>query len=179
MILMTLGTVSFQFNRAINWLSILLESGVISEPVFLQYGSSDASGLVGHPLVTLESTINGRKMTELVENSRLVISHAGQGSTRMLAAKGCSFILLPRLKKYGEHVDNHQLLFAKAVEKFGIKSYCSFEDFKSAVLQPPSVFQGQIFQNPKLTEHLLKQYPPEHKAMESQQKSDSNLIKSP
>ena len=179
MIFMTLGTISFQFNRAVNWLSYLLESSVISEPVFLQHGSSDASGLVGHPLVTLEPTINGQKMTELVENSRLVISHAGQGSTRMLAAKGCSFILLPRLKKYDEHVDNHQLLFAKAVENFGIKSCCSLEELKSAVLQPPSVFQGEIFQNPKLTEHLLKQYPPEYQVVEYQQTSDSNLIKSP
>ena len=179
MILMTLGTVSFQFDRAVNWLSILLEDGVISEHVFLQYGSSDVSELVGHPLVTLEPTIHGQKMTELVKNSRLVISHAGQGSTRMLAAKGCSFIILPRLKQYGEHVDNHQLLFSKAVEKFGIKSCCSLEELKSAVLQPPPIFQGEIFQNPKLTEHLLKRYPPEDKVVEYQQTSDSNLIKFP
>jgi len=159
MILITLGTISFQFNRAVNWLTILLENGVISEPVFLQYGYSDVSRLVGHPLVTLEPTVNGQKITELVENSRLVISHAGQGSTRMLAAKGCSFILLPRLKKYSEHIDEHQLLFAKSVEKFGIKNCCSLEELKSAVLQPPPIFQGQIFQNPKLTEYLLKRYP--------------------
>lgn len=179
MIFMTLGTVSFQFNRAVNWLSVLLESGVISEPVFLQYGSSDPSGLIGHPLVTLEPTIHGRKMTEFVKNSRLVISHAGQGSTRMLAAQGCSFILIPRLNKYGEHVDNHQLLFTKAVENFGIKSCLSLEELKNAVLEPPPIFQGQIFQNPKLTEHLLQLYPPEHKKVKQQQTSDSNLIELP
>ncbi|MEO0969024.1 MAG: glycosyltransferase [Cyanobacteria bacterium J06639_18] len=173
---MTLGTISFQFNRAINWLSVLIESGVISESVFLQHGSSDASRLAGHPLVTLEPTVNGRKMTELVGNSRLVISHAGQGSTRMLAAKGCSFILIPRLNKYSEHVDNHQLLFAQAVENFGIKSCLSLEELKSAVLQPPPIFQGQIFQNPKLTEHLLQLYPPEHKKVEQQQTLNSNVI---
>lgn len=166
MIFMTLGTVSFQFDRAVNWLSVLLENDVISEPIFLQYGSSDPSRLLGHPLVTLEPIINARQITELVENSRLIISHGGQGSTRMLAAVGCSFILLPRLKKYDEHIDNHQLLFAKAVENFGIKSCYSLEEFKSAVLQPPPIFQGQIFQNPKLTEHLLKLYSPEHQRVE-------------
>ncbi len=166
MIFMTLGTVSFQFNRAVNWLSALLENGAISEPVFLQYGYSDISRLVEHPLVTLETTVNARKITELVENSRLVISHAGQGSTRMLAAQGCSFIILPRLKKYGEHVDNHQLLFAKAVERFGIKNCSSLEELKTSVLEPPPIFHKQIFQNPRLTEHLLKLYPPEHKRVE-------------
>ncbi len=168
MIFMTLGTISFQFNRAINWLNVLLESGVISEPVFLQYGSSDPSILQENPLVTLESTIPEEKMTEFVKNSRLVISHAGQGSTRMLAAQGCSFILIPRLNKYSEHVDEHQLLFSRAVEKFGIKSCLSLEELKSAVLQPPPIFQGQIFQNPKLTEHLLTLYPPEYQRLENQ-----------
>ena len=166
MIFMTLGTISFEFNRAVNWLTILLEDGVISEPVFLQYGSSDVSELVTHPLVTLEPIINREQITELVENSRLVISHAGQGSTRMLAAQGCSFILLPRLKKYGEHVDDHQLFFAEAVNNIGIKSCFSLEELKSAVLQPPPIFQEEIFQNPKLTEHLLKRYPPENKGGE-------------
>lgn len=179
MIFMTLGTVSFKFNRAVDWLSILLEKGVISEPVFLQYGCSDVSKLLEHPLVTLESTVNGHKITDLVDNSRLVISHAGQGSTRMLAAKGCSFILLPRLKKYDEHIDDHQLLFAQAVEKFAIKSCCSLEELESAVLQPPPIFQQQIFQNPRLTKHLLKTYPPEGRVLEYQPASDSNLINLP
>jgi UDP-N-acetylglucosamine transferase subunit ALG13 len=160
MILMTLGTVSFPFNRAVQWLKILIERGVISESVFLQYGESDVSELQGNPQVTLEATVTFDELSQLVDCSRLVISHAGQGSTKMLAAQGAHFVLLPRLKRYGEHVDDHQFLFAKAVAKLGIKSFISLEELEKAVLEPPCYFQENIFSTPKLTDYLLIQYPP-------------------
>ncbi|MBH8552823.1 glycosyl transferase [Nostocaceae cyanobacterium CENA357] len=161
MILMTLGTVSFPFDRAVLWLKILIERGVISESVFLQYGYSDVSVLKGYSQVTLEPTVTLDELVKLVNASRLVISHAGQGSTRMLAAQGSNFILLPRLKRYGEHVDDHQLLFAKAVGKLGIKSFLSLDEFAQGVLEPPPYFQQKIFNTPRLTDYLLVQYPPE------------------
>ncbi len=171
MIVMTLGTIYYPFQRAIDWLIILLECGVISEPVFLQYGTSDVSQLVGHPLVTLEPTVSSQQLIKLIADSRLVISHAGQGSTRMLATQGIPFILLPRLKYYGEHVDDHQLLFARAVEQYGIQTCLVIEEMKKAILQPPPVFQKQIFHEPKLTDHLLTLYPPEYQQL--------NLTKKP
>lgn len=166
MILMTLGTVSFPFNRAMLWLKILIERGVINESVFLQYGTSDVSILKGISLVTLEATVTSKELIELVDTSRLVISHAGQGSTKMLAAKGAHFVLLPRLKRYGEHVDDHQLLFAQTVAKFGIKSFVSLNELEKAILEPPPFFQQKLFSFPKLTDYLLVQYPPENKAIE-------------
>ncbi|NJM70669.1 MAG: glycosyl transferase [Scytonema sp. RU_4_4] len=161
MIIMTLGTVSFQFNRAIIWLSILLERGMISEPVFLQYGNSDTSPVAGHPLVTLEQTVTSAQLTKLVDASSLVISHAGQGSTKMLAERGAHFVLIPRLKRYGEHVDDHQLWFAQSVASYRIQSILSLQELEKVVLQPPPHFQGKLFNGPKLTEYLLTQYPPE------------------
>lgn len=141
MILMTLGTISFPFDRAVLWLKILIERGVISESVFLQYGTSDVSILKGMSSVTLEPTITAQELVKLVDASRLVISHAGQGSTKMLAAKGASFVILPRLKRYGEHVDDHQLLFARSVAKFGIKSFLSLDELEKAIVEPPPYFQ--------------------------------------
>ncbi|WP_193200361.1 glycosyltransferase [Nostoc sp. MG11] len=164
MILMTLGTVSFPFDRAVLWLKILIERGVISESVFLQYGYSDVSVLQGHSQVTLEPTVSSDELVKLVNYSRLVISHAGQGSTRMLAAQGTPFILLPRLKRYSEHVDDHQLLFAKAVAELGIKNFLSLDELAKAVLEPPPHFQQKIFNTPRLTDYLLMQYPPKKTA---------------
>ncbi|MBW4643614.1 MAG: glycosyl transferase [Goleter apudmare HA4340-LM2] len=161
MILITLGTISFPFDRAILWIKILLDRQAIVEPVFIQYGSSDISLLGAHPLVTAESMITSERLIKLVDSSRLVISHAGQGSTRLLASRGVPFVLLPRLKRYGEHVDDHQLWFAEAVAKYGIKNFVSLDELAQAILQPPPHFKGQLFGNPKLTDYLLRQYPPE------------------
>jgi len=65
------------------------------------------------------ASLTRKEMHESVKEASLIISHAGQGSTRMLADMEACFAL-PRLKRYGEHVDDHQLLFARTVEKFGI-----------------------------------------------------------
>lgn len=159
MITMTLGTASFQFNRAITWLSILLEQGIVSEPVFVQYGLSDASALAKYSLVTAESVLEPESLRALVDGSRLVISHAGQGSTRMLAARGASFVLLPRLKCYAEHIDDHQLWFVQTIEELGVQHCLSLKDLEQAILQPPPRLQKQLFDGPKLTNHLLAIHP--------------------
>lgn len=159
MILVTLGTIPFPFDRAIDWVGTLLENGTISEPVFVQYGVSNVAAIADHRLITAESIIPSKDLMKLVDSSRLVISHAGQGSTRSLAERGVRFVLLPRLASYGEHIDDHQLLFAKSVEKMGVLSCASLKDLQQSVLQPPSPFKGQLFAGPRLAEHLLKAYP--------------------
>jgi UDP-N-acetylglucosamine transferase subunit ALG13 len=159
MITITLGTIPYPFNRAVTWLSILLKRDIISEPVFIQYGASDISVVAKHPLVTATPILQSYELMKMVDDSRLVISHAGQGSTRALAKRGACFVLLPRLRRYGEHIDDHQLSFAQSVEKFGI-SYClSLEELEPFILQPPPPFQNPLFDGPKLADHLLKVYP--------------------
>lgn len=159
MILVTLGTIPFQFNRAVTWLSILVERGIISEPVFIQHGVTDISALAKYPLVTAESMVEPSRLRTLVNASRLVISHAGQGSTRMLAAQKARFVLLPRLKRYAEHIDDHQLWFAQAIEELGVRHYLSLQNLEQVILQPPPRFQEQLFHGPKLSTHLLTVHP--------------------
>ncbi len=158
MILMTLGTIPYQFDRAIIWLNILLEKGLISEPVFVQYGVSNISLLKNYSLVSSEPIVDSKVLISLMENARFVISHAGQGSTRLLASLGASFVLLPRLKACAEHIDDHQLGFAQAAEIYGIKHCLSFHALEQAVLNPPAPFQASLFDEPKLSQHLASVY---------------------
>lgn len=159
MITVTLGTIPYRFNRSIIWLKALLDSGVIDEPVFIQYGNSDISALINHPLVTAESVVPQAKLKAIIARSRLVISHAGQGSTRLLAAAQTHFVLLPRLAKHDEHVDDHQLMFARSVASRGVHHCVTFEALEQAVLNPPELCPPNLFDGPKLTAHLLKRYP--------------------
>ena len=120
MITVTLGTIPFSFDRAIGWLDNLLDTGVICESVFVQHGTTDVSALLNYPFVKTTPIVETSLLMKQVQESRLIISHAGQGLTRGLAAQGACFILLPRLAYYKEHVDDHQLWFARGVEKLGI-----------------------------------------------------------
>lgn len=158
MITVTLGTIPFQFDRAITWLDKLLDAKIIVEPVFVQYGATDISRIASYPLVSGEREIESARFTDITQRSRLVISHAGQGSTRRFAAQGLSFVLLPRLVRYKEHVDDHQLEFALSVSKLGVKYCVAYKDLEKIVLDPPMPLKGSLFEKPKLTEHLLEAY---------------------
>ncbi len=159
MITVTLGTIPFSFDRAIDWLDNLLEAGVISESVFVQHGTTDVSALAKYMYVKTTPIVETSMFKKIVQESRLIISHAGQGSTRGLANQGACFVLLPRLARYKEHIDDHQLWFARDVEKLGIPYCTTLEHLKGIVKSPPPSFQGRIFDEPKLAEHLMQIYP--------------------
>lgn len=83
MIIYTLGTIFFPFDRAVSWLQELLEKEIIVEPVLLQHGAT--SPKLSHPLLTSVVSLPRDQMHQSVKQASLVISHAGQGSTRMLS----------------------------------------------------------------------------------------------
>lgn len=141
MITVTLGTIPFPFKRVIDWLEILKKSQVISEPVFVQHGATDIRAIAKHPLVTAVPLLDFKSLMKKAQDSRLVISDAGLCSTRAFVERGASLILLPRLARYGEHIDNHQMLFAESIQELGVSICLSLYELKQTVLQPPPYMQ--------------------------------------
>ena len=141
MIVFTLGTIIFPFDRAVDWLEILLKEELITEPVLFQHGATSVARL-DHPLLTSVTSLSKTEMQRSIKQASLVIAHAGQGSTRMLAKMGASFVLLPRLKRHYEHIDDHQLLFAQAVETFGVRYCTEFSSLVDYVKHPPQPLKG-------------------------------------
>ena len=52
--------------------------------------------------------IDYQEMEKLIEKADLIITHGGTGSIVTPLKKGKKVIACPRLKKYREHVDDHQ-----------------------------------------------------------------------
>jgi UDP-N-acetylglucosamine transferase subunit ALG13 len=161
MLTVTLGTIPYPFPRVIAWLQVLIENGLITEPTFIQSGVTDVSPLAGYSLIQTRPIVESSELIHMVNQSRLVISHAGQGSTRMLAAQGASFVLLPRLALHKEHIDDHQLLFARSMQPFGIRHCLTLDELSLAILNPPSPLEIQLFNGPQLSEYLREAYPKE------------------
>lgn len=159
MITVTLGTIAYPFQRALSWIEELILQEVITESLFVQYGASDICQLASHSSVTAVPFVELSDLQAQIRSSRLVISHAGQGSTRMLADMGVNFVILPRLAQFGEHVDDHQLLFAKSVESVGVSHCLTFDSLKDCIVHPPQKTQRQLFDSPHLAEHLIHAYP--------------------
>jgi UDP-N-acetylglucosamine transferase subunit ALG13 len=59
------------------------------------------------------------EIAALIAESRLVVSHAGIGSVIDALKAARPLVVVPRLRRFGEHNNDHQLDLARAVERRG------------------------------------------------------------
>lgn len=113
MIFVVLGTQKFQLNRLLEEIDGLIETGGITQEVIAQIGHSDYEP----KNYKYYKFIDKEQFDELVDQARVVITHSGVGSivTALQAKK--PVVIYPRLAKYNEHVDDHQLEIAEAFER--------------------------------------------------------------
>lgn len=105
MIFITLGSQKFQFDRLLKAVDDLVERGIITEEVFAQSGYS--TYVPKH--YPIKPFLNRDEFTQWQEKADIVITHGGTGAIIGAVKKGKKVIAVPRLAKYGEHVDDHQL----------------------------------------------------------------------
>lgn len=56
----------------------------------------------------------------LLQSARVVICHAGTGTVMSALSAGKCPVVAPRLARYGEHVDNHQLELVNGLAALGL-----------------------------------------------------------
>ena len=105
MIFLTLGSQKFQFNRLLEEVDKLINDGVITDKVFAQIGSSNYKPKYFEYVDFISQEDFIKKMDEC----DIVITHAGTGAIVNAIKKNKKVIAVPRLAKYGEHVDDHQI----------------------------------------------------------------------
>ena len=113
MIFVTVGTHEQQFDRLIKEIDRLKEENLIQDEVFIQTGYSNYVP----KYCKWEKIISYEKMNQFIEEADIVITHGGPATFMAAIAKGKNPIVVPRLKKFGEHVNNHQLEFVEKVLK--------------------------------------------------------------
>lgn len=116
MIFVTVGTHEQPFNRLVEYVDNLKRDGVLKEDVIIQTGYSTYEP----EYCEWQKLYPYQKMTELVEQARIVVTHGGPSSFIMPLQIGKTPIVVPRRYEFNEHVNNHQVSFAKAVaERMG------------------------------------------------------------
>ena len=111
MIFVTTGNF-LAFPRLIDAVDRLRRAGVIREEVILQVGRMP--GFVSADCKTVDF-LSPAEFSAAVDRSQIVISHAGAGAMIHVLGAGKVPIVMPRRKKYGEHVDDHQLDLARVL----------------------------------------------------------------
>lgn len=120
MILVLLGTQNNSFHRLLEEIEKNVEKGNITEEVVVQAGYTKFEPKTTKKSIKVFNTIPKTELDKLIEKSNLVISHGGVGSMVTANQKGKKVIAVPRYKKYGEHVNDHQV---GTIEIFAAKKY--------------------------------------------------------
>lgn len=126
-VVVTLGTTAFGFRRAVERLASLLPQ--VAGPdgqVLWQVGDTDTSGLG----IEAHRTLPARQLHDAIAQADLVIAHAGVGSALSALDAGRCPVLLPRLRAFGEHVDDHQAMIADDLARRGLAVSCAPEQLE-------------------------------------------------
>lgn len=112
LIFVTVGTHNQQFNRLLIEVDKIIGEGKIKNVV----------AQIGHSTYVPKNYkwfkfLDFEEMIKLQRRSDMIITHAGVGSIMTALDIGKPIIVVPRLPKYNEHVDNHQLFTARELEK--------------------------------------------------------------
>lgn len=109
MIFITVGTHEQQFNRLIKKIDQLKKDGHIKDDVFIQTGFSDYIP----ESCDWKKFLSYEEMIQKIKDAKIVITHGGPSSFILPLQYGKTPIVVPRMKKYDEHVNDHQVEFCR------------------------------------------------------------------
>ena len=116
MILVLLGTQNKPFSRILKKVEKLKKDNEIKDKVIAQIGSTNYHS----DFIETFNYAPKEKILELIDEARIVITHGSVGTIIECLDKGKKVIVVPRLKKYKEHTNDHQIQITK---EFAQKGY--------------------------------------------------------
>lgn len=123
----TLGTTeSYGFRRLVTALAPLLTGAAVT----WQTGMTDVGGLD----VDARASVPHGELVAAITGADVVIGHAGTGGALTALEAGRCPVLVPRLARHGEHVDDHQVQVAGELHRRGLAIACEPEDLTRRVL---------------------------------------------
>ena len=144
MILVMLGTQNNSFHRLLESIEKNIQNGTIQEEVIVQAGHTKFES----KNMSMFDLIPKLELNNILQESRVIITHGGVGSIISALEKGKKVIAVPRLSKYNEHVNDHQ---KEIVEVFAKQGYIikvdNVEDIGKAILTVESFEPKQYISN--------------------------------
>lgn len=156
MIFVTVGTHEQQFNRLLKEMDRLVEEGIIKEEVFIQTGFSTYEP----KHCKWSKLISYKDMDKMVKEARIVITHGGPASFIAPLQIGKIPIVVPRQFEFDEHVNNHQLEFAKEVsERMGtIIPIFDIKDLQKTIVDYDKIIKKMSNENSSNNKRFCKRF---------------------
>ena len=114
MIFLTVGT-QFPFDRLVKSVEQVIALNGFKEEIFAQIGDSSYQPHNFETVPFLEKHLFDKHVRE----ATYIISHAGMGVITAALDNDKPLLVMPRRRRYGEVVNDHQLAIAKRFEQLG------------------------------------------------------------
>lgn len=112
MIVVTVGASQFPFDRLLHAVDAL----ELDEELVVQHGASAARPRAAR----CKAFMPRDELAGHIRNARAVVSHGGIGSVLTALAEGKRPLVIPRLARYGETVDDHQVESTRRLATAGL-----------------------------------------------------------
>ena len=120
MLFVTVGSQKFQFDRLLRAVDALVASGDVEGGAFAQTG---ACSYVPENFPS-EAFLDRGRFGELMDASDVVVTHGGTGAIIGAVKRGKRVVAVPRLARFGEHVDDHQVEIVRQFARMGLLEPC-------------------------------------------------------
>lgn len=114
MIFLTVGSM-FPFDRLVQAVDELVGRGVIANTVVAQIGD----GIYEPRHMAFDRFLSKSQYDLRVEEASALIGHAGAGTIAMALQRRKPLLAVPRMKRYRESVNDHQIVTGKKFEQLG------------------------------------------------------------
>ena len=143
MIFVTLGTQDKPFNRLLEAIDKEIDKGNIKGEVVVQAGCTkyESKNMKIFDLIPMDD------FDKLMGECDYLITHGGVGSIVGGLNKGKKVIAVPRLEKYGEHVNDHQLQIIENFDKMGYIIGCTDLDKLGAKIKEIKKFKPNKYKS--------------------------------
>lgn len=155
MILVILGTQDKKFERLLKAVDKQIKLGNIDDEVIVQAGFTKYES----DKMKIFDLIPMNDFDTLVKKADLIITHGGVGSILNGIRNNKKVIAAPRLVKYGEHENDHQVQIVEEFVKEGYILECRNLNHLDKVLKEVKKFKPKKYQsdNSKMI-HLLEEF---------------------
>lgn len=143
MILITLGTQDKQFMRLLDVVQKEIDKGNIKDKVVVQAGHTKYESKD----MEIFDLIDREKFSSLISECDLLITHGGVGSIITGLQNNKKVIVAPRLAKYDEHLNDHQVQITNNFANAGYILPLYEEDDLSEVLEKLKTFKPKKFRS--------------------------------
>ena len=155
MIFVTLGTQDKSFKRLLDNINKEIENGTIKDKVIVQAGHTKYNS----KNMEIFDLLDKENFDKYIKDCDLLITHGGVGSIITGLKNNKKVIACPRLAKYDEHINDHQLqIIDRFVESGYILSYHENDNLKEILKKAKTFKPNKYTSNTTKMIELIKNY---------------------